>query len=639
MLAKALQSTAGNAAQQLYVDDVFSTYLYTGNGSTQTITNGIDLAGEGGMVWIKGRFAETHALYDTTRGGGNYLSSDTTSGQANLTTYGLQSFTSSGFTTIGTNTYTYASWTFRKAPKFFDVATYTGDGVAGRQIAHSLGIAPGMIIVKCTSHSTTDWVVGHRSLSSWQNNFLYLNMTADQQSSTGILGDADPTSSTFEVGNSNLTNASGRTYVAYLFAHDTDADGFIQCGSFTTDTFGRATVELGWEPQYVLTKLTTDSTRQWNIFDTMRGFANGTSNDQMLYANASNSEVVGADKGHPTSTGFQLIDAAPVVATGIYLAIRRPNKPPESGTEVYNAIARTGTGAATTVNLSMSPDLLLSKDRRTGSFDSFLGFGFIDKLRGKTATLQAWATGAEDSQPNAIVDFSNTGYVAGTEASSSGFINWSGANYVTYGFARAPGFFDVVCYTGTGVARTVDHNLGVAPEMIIAKRRDSTAYWNGYHSALTGTKNIALNATDAANTTSTVWNDTEPTSSVFTVGTSNPNISGGTYVAYLWATKPGISKVGSYTGNGSTQTIDCGFSTGARFVLIKRTDSTGDWFVWDTARGIVAANDPHLSLNTTAAEVTTDDSIDPDNSGFIVNQNTATNINVSTATYIFLAIA
>jgi hypothetical protein len=97
--------------------------------------------------------------------------------------------------------------------------------------------------------------------------------------------------------------------------------------------------------------------------------------------------------------------------------------------------------------------------------------------------------------------------------------------------------------------------------------------------------------------------------------------------------------VGSYTGNGSSQTINCGFTGGSRFVLIKRTDSTGDWYVWDSARGIVSANDPHLSLNTTAAEVTTNDSIDPDNTGFIVNQVAATNINVTSATYIYLAIA
>jgi len=137
-----------------------------------------------------------------------------------------------------------------------------------------------------------------------------------------------------------------------------------------------------------------------------------------------------------------------------------------------------------------------------------------------------------------------------------------------------------------------------------------------------------------------MWDSSTPTTTQFPVGTyTGTNNSGQTYVAYLFATCPGVSKVGSYTGNGSSQTIACGFTAGSRFVMIKRTDSTGDWYVWDSARGIVAGNDPHLSLNTSAAQVTTDDSVDTDNSGFIVNQDAATNINVTSATYIFLAIA
>ena len=130
-----------------------------------------------------------------------------------------------------------------------------------------------------------------------------------------------------------------------------------------------------------------------------------------------------------------------------------------------------------------------------------------------------------------------------------------------------------------------------------------------------------------------------PDDSAFYVS-GEPNYdSTNTYIAYLFATLAGISKVSSYTGNGTSQTIDCGFSTGAKFIIIKRTDSTGDWYFWDVLRGIVAGNDPHLSLNTTAAEVTTDDSIDPDTSGFIVNQNATTNINVTSATYIYYSIA
>ena len=195
----------------------------------------------------------------------------------------------------------------------------------------------------------------------------------------------------------------------------------------------------------------------------------------------------------------------------------------------------------------------------------------------------------------------------------------------------------MVTYTGTGAAATIGHGLGKAPSMIITKQRNGTWNWMSYHSALGATKYLYLNATDAQATDAQTY-ASAPTSTVWSVGT-NAQINGNTstYVSYVFAEVAGFSKFGSYTGNGSSQTINCGFSAGARFVLIKRTDSTGDWYVWDSVRGIVASTDPHLSLNTTAAEVTTDDSIDPDNSGFIVNQLSATNINVTSATYIFIA--
>jgi hypothetical protein len=225
-----------------------------------------------------------------------------------------------------------------------------------------------------------------------------------------------------------------------------------------------------------------------------------------------------------------------------------------------------------------------------------------------------------------------------SDPANSSICNWA--------FRRAPGFFDVVCYTGTGSARTVAHNLTVAPELIICKRRNSAGFdWLTYCAYLNGGVTpqnwwVKINGNSPQFDSNSYWNDTSPTSTVFSLGTEGDvNASGGTYVAYLFATCPGVSKVGSYTGNGSSQTINCGFTGGARFVMIKRTDSTGDWYVWDTARGIVAGNDPHLSLNTTAAEVTSNDTIDTDSTGFVVNQVAATNVNVNAATYIFLAIA
>jgi len=206
---------------------------------------------------------------------------------------------------------------------------------------------------------------------------------------------------------------------------------------------------------------------------------------------------------------------------------------------------------------------------------------------------------------------------------------------------RAPHFFDVLAYTGNGTAgRTVSHNLGVAPEMMWVKRRNATDVWAVYSEAVGNTGFLRLNQTNAITTTIQSWNNTSPTSSDFTLGDwAAVNTNNSTYIAYLFASAPGVSKVGSYTGNGSSQTINSGFTSGARFILIKRTDSTGDWYFWSNLGGIVSGNSPHQSLNTNSAPVTTNDSIDPASSGFIVNQVSATNINVSSAEYIFYAIA
>ena len=153
---------------------------------------------------------------------------------------------------------------------------------------------------------------------------------------------------------------------------------------------------------------------------------------------------------------------------------------------------------------------------------------------------------------------------------------------------------------------------------------------------------IAANGVEAAD--SDIWNNTAPKSNkqcIYCTGRKRQSNASNTqtYIAYLFATLAGVSKVGSYTGTGSNVDVDCGFSAGARFILIKRTDATGDWYVWDSARGIVAGNDPYLLLNSTAAEVTNTDYIDPLASGFTVTSSAPAALNASGGNYIFLAIA
>jgi hypothetical protein len=359
-----------------------------------------------------------------------------------------------------------------------------------------------------------------------------------------------------------------------------------------------------------------------------------------LHANLADAEVSPRDCPIPTATGFVLNSTSTALngsgSTYIYIAIRRgPMKVPTSGTSVFSPIARAGTSATANISTGFVTDATIIKNRAGG----FVGEIF-DRLRGANTRLYPDQTSAESTTTDHLTSFAtNDGYALG--ASASGEVNLSGYNYANWNFRRAPSFMDAVCYSGTGVAKTETHNLKAVPELMIVKSRAGTGRdWAVYTSATAATNFMYLNGTDASGASSSMWNDTSPTSSVFTVGTNlRTNNSGQTYVAYLFATCAGVSKVGSYTGNGSSQTINCGFTGGARFVLIKRTDSTGDWYVWDTARGIVASNDSHLSLNTTAAEVTTDDTIDTNSTGFVVNQVTATNVNVSSATYIFLAIA
>jgi hypothetical protein len=222
-----------------------------------------------------------------------------------------------------------------------------------------------------------------------------------------------------------------------------------------------------------------------------------------------------------------------------------------------------------------------------------------------------------------------------------GGVSISANNDIAWMFKRAPGFFDVVAYTGNGTAgRTVSHNLGVAPEMMWVKNRETATNWLVYHKDVGNTKGLYLDESGAPITVSWAWNDTTPTESVFTVGSGQPvNENAHNLIAYLFASLPGISKIGSYTGNGTSQTIDCGFSTGARFFLVKASSTTGDWHVFDTERGIVSGNDPYLELNTTNAEDTDEDAVDPVSSGIIVNETSGSNINTNGVTYIYMAIS
>ena len=300
-----IEATGGSAA----VASTFNTTLYTGNGATQTVTNGIDLAGEGGMVWTKSRSSAglDHYLTDSSIGDEYYISSNlTTAITGSWGPYRLN-FTSTGYdlgsnTGTNSNNETFVSWTFKKQAKFFDIVTYTGTS-AVQNISHSLGSAPGMIIVKCTN-TAKNWGVYHRSVGSTK--YLQLNTTAEANINGGFWNNTDPTSTQFTLGTASTVNGSGNTYVAYIFAHDTASDGLIQCGSYTgnSSTDGPE-INLGWQPQWLLIKDTTGSQGAWVIFDTARGIVTSDV-DPVLQANLSNAEYAGTNYLDALSNGFKL---------------------------------------------------------------------------------------------------------------------------------------------------------------------------------------------------------------------------------------------------------------------------------------------------------------------------------------------
>jgi hypothetical protein len=657
-------ASSADAGGADYIEDVFSTWLYTGNGSTQTITNGVDLSTKGGLVWAKPRSSATsHCLIDTARGTGKIIYSDATAAQATdanaLTAFNTTGYSMGGSGQTNSSGVTYASWTFRKQPKFFDVVTYTGNGTAGRQIAHSLGSTPGFLVVKRTD-STSNWSTWHTSIP---NAYMSLDTTNPQNTDNGVLwGNGsthiDPTSTVFTVSSNAQVNASGGTYVAYLFAHNaggfglTGTDNVISCGSYTGTGGAGNNITLGYEPQWVLVKNATTAGWDWYTADNMRGFVATPASPTFTKTLSPNTSGAESDQTaiSPTATGFVLNSGAGSFnASGntyIYIAIRRgPMKVPTDGTEVFSPnLSNAVSGTAVTTGFPLDLQIVGCRP----NYGLSVSNAFMDRLRGVSTTstqvgnfLAATSTDAEVTNASTFrtLGWGNTGYNQDTYLSGAGAgIYWN--------FRRAPGFFDEVCYTGTGSTLLVNHNLGVPPELIITKRRNATStlgwivsslYW---YASLPWDRNGRLNQTNGLTGGGIYIPAGSHSATQYPVDAYvDVNDAGGTYVSYLFATCPGVSKVGLYTGTGTTQQINCGFTAGSRFVMIKRADDTGDWYVWDSARGIVAGNDPYLLLNSTAAEVTSTDYVDTYSAGFELTATAPAAINASGGSYVFLAIA
>ena len=314
------------------VGSTFSTTLYTGTNAAQTITNGLDLASDGGMLWFKNRgLAEDPMIVDTVRGG----SADIYPNEANAvdTDGSIASFNSDGFTFINTSGarqnvsgYNYVSWAFKEQAKFFDIVTWTGNGTHPRTLSHNLNSSIGFMATKETN-AVGNWTSFHRGLTNgFGTGRLYLNATNSIQNES--LEFLTSTNSSFTFTSDTGLNSNGVNYVAYLFAHDTDASSIIKCGSYTGNSTVGHVINLGFEAQWVLVKNTSD-TESWIIYDVIRGMP-ASGNGARIRANDN-----GIEESQPrigaNSQGFQLNsgDGECNISNNnyIYMAIRGPSIP------------------------------------------------------------------------------------------------------------------------------------------------------------------------------------------------------------------------------------------------------------------------------------------------------------------------
>ena len=477
-------------------------------------------------------------------------------------------------------------------------------------------------IVKGTAVYTSSFRPPTEPLTSITNTtLLCCNNSSTTGKTTGgtITANGDPTASS----DSPFDDPAG-----FVFG-DAGDQNVIKCGSYVGNGAAAGPeINLGWEPQWVMIKR-TDTAEIWNLYDSMRGITT-QENDARLIPNSNAAEYSSADRVDLTPTGFtprnNNTETNADGGTYIYLCVRRPDgyvgKPPSLGTDVFG-LGMSNASSTTPCHVT----------------NFITDFAFV-----KTpASTNSWYTGARLMGLHHLLtdttaaEANNTDY---TWDSNTGFAKVNGTNWQHWAWKRHAGF-EVVTYTGDGVSgRQISHSMNKTVEMIWIKCRSITKDWPVYHKGLNGGSSpedylLLLNETGAESNDQNVWNDTSPSATNFTIGSSSKtNSSGETYIAMLFASVDGISKVGYYDGLNSSQTITTGFQP--RFVIIRCTTDSNDWYVLDTLRGWGAGVDENLRLNDTVAQNSDDDFGAPTSTGFTLTGNMG-QVNVSGEKFIYYA--
>ena len=614
-----LMAAAGSgpiSGDPAWVDDVFKQFLYTGTGGTHSINNGIDFTGagggdtpymQGGLVWLKNRTNSGSGHFpmylDTLRGGTTYLLPAGSGAEGTDNGYHIQSFNNNGFTLqnggggsnqSGSN---FLSYSFRRAKKFMDIVTFSGQS-GNLQLSHSLGSVPGMIVVK-RRNGSADWNVYHRSLGAGKR----LRFTNNNFQNSNAFPVA-PTATHFTVGNTsdNGTNTSGGTYIAYLFAHDAGGYGedgqenIISCGSYVGNGSSSAPplIDVGYEPQFFIVKSSTQSNTQWMYSDAGRGAAPNIGQDvPYLTLDTADSEAEHPFVGF-RERGFQLLNNSSSFNTSgqtyVYMTIRRSEgivgKPITDGAYCFDQKYGQSSGnPVVQMSNNVTPDLVIQRRPTSGDGNWYFGtrgMGEYGLYINSTAAQWGWSNSMWWYQ--------------------SGWNRHTGSTtaYMFWLWKRHRGL-DIVNYgPGTGGDMTVKHSLGVVPEMMWCREKTNGGVeWKVYHKDRGPTNVLRLNNMLGEETSQQIFQNSDPTDEEFYVKQSL-STSNAYFVNVLFSSVAGVSKVGSYSGNSSGQTITTGFQP--RYMWLKRTN-TGDsrWYVLDTTRGWGSGSDSWLGFSLSGA--------------------------------------
>jgi len=298
-----------------------------------------------------------------------------------------------------------------------------------------------------------------------------------------------------------------------------------------------------------------------------------------------------------------------------------------------------GTGSIQSITFddtdtTMQPDFVWVKDRESTESNTL-----FDSVRGATKGIDADAGGTEWTSVNSLTAFGSDGFTVGTggevNTSSDDFVAWCWKESATAGF-------DLVGWTGNDTARTISHSLSAVPHMMIVKNRTSDYSWNIYHHRNTSapeTDHLVWNTNAATVDSNTRWNDTAPTSSVFTLGTAgSTNKDTHNFIGYIFTSIQGYSKFGSHTwgtGNADNAFVYTGFRPA--LVILKRSDGSDHWWIHDNKRLGYNGESRVAYINTTAAEADSQQ-IDLLANGFKIRTNDA-GYNASGGTYVYMAFA